>query len=33
MKNILSFLVGGIGVIFFLGFAIVQGARLVKRKT
>ena len=26
MKNILSFLAGGIGVIFFLGFAIVQGA-------
>ena len=25
MKNILSFLAGGIGVIFFLGFAIVQG--------
>jgi len=26
MKKILSFLAGGIGVIFFLGFAIVQGA-------
>jgi len=26
VKNILSFLAGGIGVIFFLGFAIVQGA-------
>ena len=26
MNNILSFLAGGIGVIFFLGFAIAQGA-------
>lgn len=26
MKNILSFLAGGIGVVFFLGFAIAQGA-------
>lgn len=26
MKNILTFLAGGIGVIFFIGFAVVQGA-------
>ena len=26
MKNVLSFLAGGIGVVFFLGFAIAQGA-------
>ena len=26
MKNILSFLAGGIGVVFFIGFAIAQGA-------
>ena len=26
MKNIISFLAGGIGVIFFIGFAIAQGA-------